>query len=67
MTSEATIEHEQTRPVCPRCESFETLPTLYGLPIFDWKVQQGKVAVMGCDMPWGDIPDWECQNCSLLF
>ena len=61
VTSEAKvrIERGSAKPVCPRCESFEVLPSLFGMPAFDWKVQQRKVAVMGCDMPWGDIPEWQ--------
>jgi hypothetical protein len=48
MTNRTTVRIERTppTPVCPRFESFETLPTLYGLPVYDWKVEQGKVAIM---------------------
>lgn len=67
MMSETGVRQERgARPVCLRCESLEVLPTLYGMPTYDaWL--SGKYAVMGCEISWGDVPEWECQNCHLVF
>ncbi len=45
------VEHRATRPTCPRCESLEVVPLVFGLPtpeLSEYAETTGKVALGGC-------------------
>lgn len=45
MTATTRDRNEGVKPICPRCESLEVLPTLFGMPAFDEPVRNGKLAI----------------------
>ena len=49
---------------CPRCQSDEVLPIVYGLPTPETVEVSaaGRVALGGC-MIWPEAPDWRCEVC----
>ncbi len=54
----------ETSTTCPRCDSRDVLPIVYGLPGPELTEESlaGKVALGGCVI-WPESPDWLCQSC----
>ena len=56
---------ERTTPSrCPRCNSDEVIPILYGTPSPEMveESRAGRVALAG-RMVWPEAPDWRCVVC----
>ena len=55
---------------CPVCRSAHVASFLYGLPIFNEKLEKrlndGKVVLGGCCVSDGS-PVWQCIDCDALF
>ena len=54
---------DDTRRMCPRCNSEDVLPIIYGLPgpeLTEASIR-GKVALGGC-VVFPDAPDYTCNN-----
>jgi hypothetical protein len=51
-------------PQCPRCDSVDTVPILYGYPAPEMyaAMNAGKVAIGGC-LVWSGQPLWYCKTC----
>jgi hypothetical protein len=63
------FEERATRPTCPRCESLEVVPLVFGLPTPELCVYAettGKVALGGCVIFW-DYHRWNYHACDLEF
>ena len=59
-----------TPEACPKCGSAKVAAILYGLPIFDNRLErqleEGKVVLGGCCVT-GNDPQWMCQDCKHGF
>ncbi len=53
---------------CPKCESFDVIPILYGLPSKEAELlkKEGKVEFGGCKVV-EYYPKWHCKSCEKEF
>lgn len=53
---------------CPKCGNENIAEILYGLPVFDDKLERdladGKIVLGGCE---DDTKRWHCNNCKTEF
>lgn len=56
------------RRKCPKCESEDLAEILYGLPVFNARLENdlanGKVVLGGCE---DDTKRWHCNKCKTEF
>ena len=50
--------------MCPACKHSPVAPILYGMPMMDEKIQEGRLLIGGCEVEM-DAPAWKCTNCGL--
>ena len=53
---------------CPKCNSKETVPIVYGLPPMELveEANRGEIALGGCCVV-PDQPEWQCKSCDYEF
>ena len=56
----------ESSPRCPRCNSDEVIPIVYGVPAADIieESRAGRVA-LGPKVAWPEAPEWRCVVCGL--
>ena len=56
----------ESSPRCPRCNSDEVIPIVYGVPAPDIieESRAGRVA-LGGNVAWPEAPEWRCVVCGL--
>lgn len=66
MSKSSRIERARKPAACPACGHRPVATILYGLPVFDSKLEQsvadGRTILGGCVID-GDDPLWQCTQC----
>ncbi len=64
------VHNKDAKFVCPHCGSKNTVPIMYGLPVFspqmEKKLNEGRLQLGGCCLT-GNDPDRYCNNCQKEF
>ncbi len=64
MNTEERHSNHKVEKKCPKCNSKNIIPILYGLPVYEafLKEQEGKLKLGGCVID-EESPNWHCKDC----